>query len=103
MHLPQTSIGTAKAIAPVSRLVKFLIAVVSIIRHVMKSTRMTAAPFRRNCISGSIPLVFSSAREYTLTMGIQRSMTMSTSFKNSLPTVAGEMGSKRAFLMPRIL
>jgi hypothetical protein len=63
---PTDQDGTAKAITPVGRLVKFLIAVVFIIRHVMKSTRMTAAPFRRNCIMGSILSVFSSTLEYTL-------------------------------------
>jgi hypothetical protein len=95
---PTDQDGTTKAITPFGRLVKFLIAVVFHYPPRAEIDKNDGGTLPKELHHGFHPLGFQLRP-----MGIQRSMTMLTSFKNSLPTVAGEMGSHGSFLMPRIL
>jgi hypothetical protein len=88
---PTDQDGTAKAITPVGYLVKFLIAVVFHYLPHDKIDKNDGGTLRKELHHGFYPLGFSSTLEYMLTMGIQRSLTMLTSFKNPCPIVAGEM------------
>jgi hypothetical protein len=83
--------GTAKAITPVGRLVKFLIAVVFHYPPRDEIDKNDGGTLPKELHHGFHPLGFQLHPRIHADYGIQRSITMLTSFKNSLPTVAGEM------------